>query len=379
MDTILLDTLSENHHGLSTYVQPGQSLDEALSSFYAKISTPVLTNLQLDFGKLATYDLYPNPLPDLFAGSQVVVVGRYHTGGAKDVTLTGDVNGESQTFNFPQQVFTDDSRSDVSSLVELPRLWATRKIGFLLNKIRLQGADQETIDQIVKLSIRYGIVTPYTSYLVTDPSPIGAENQARVAQQAFRDYNAQPTEAAGAGAVQKAAGEGGISQAEVAPGVSDISDQRIKIAGTHTFVFTDGKWIDTAFDPDKMKTQRIVFLSPDYFALAQSRPDIGAALAIGDKLIVVIDGKAYEITAEGSPSSPVGLPATLTPTVVSPTEPVNGTATPSPLAQIHSTAVPQPPATSGNTSIPVCPGAVLPVACLLGIWLIFKAGNLPVM
>ena len=80
VDTYLLDSLSEAHHGLSTYVQPGSSLDEALSGFYARISTPVLTNLKLDFGNLAVHDLYPNPLPDLFEGSQVVVVGRYREG-----------------------------------------------------------------------------------------------------------------------------------------------------------------------------------------------------------------------------------------------------------------------------------------------------------
>jgi len=375
VDTILLDTLSENHHGLSTYVQPDQSLDEALSGFYAKISTPVLTNLKLDFGKLATYDIYPNPMPDLFVGSQVLVVGRYQTGGTVDVTLTGDVNGESQTFNFAQQVFTADSRSDVSSLAELPRLWATRKIGYLLNKIRLQGADQETIDQIVKLSIRYGIVTPYTSYLVTEPMPIGAENQARVAQQALQDLNAQPTDASGAGAVQKAAGEGAISQAEVAPGLSDVSGQRIRTAGTHTFVFTDNKWIDTAYDPDKMKVQQVAFLSPDYFALAQSRPDVSAALAIGENVIAVIDGKAYEITAEGSPTGPVDLPSTLTATVASPTEPerVSGTPTPAPVAQVQNTVAPQATAASGNSTSPVCPGTALPVIGLVGIWLIFKA------
>ncbi len=374
VDTILLDTLSQNHHGLSTYVQPGQSLDEALSGFYAKISTPVLTNLKLNFGKLSAYDIYPNPLPDLFAGSQVVVVGRYPAGGAMDVTLTGDVNGNVQTFNFPQQVFTNDSRSDVSSLAELPRLWATRKIGYLLNKIRLQSADQETIDQIVKLSIRYGIVTPYTSYLVTEPMPIGAENQSRVAQQALKDLNAQPTDASGQGAVQKAAGEGAISQAEVAPGVSDVSGQRIRTAGSHTFVFTDNKWIDTAYDPDTMKPQQVAFLSPDYFALAQSRPDVGAALAIGDLVIVVVDGKAYEVTAEGSPSGPVDLPVTLTPTAaVTPVTPLTGTTTPVPVAQVQNTPVPQAPApASGNSSSPLCPAAALPVIGLLGTWLFFR-------
>jgi len=313
-----------------------------------------------------------------------VVVGRYPKGGAMDVTLTGEVNGDVQTFRFAQQVFTNDSRSDVSSLAELPRLWATRKIGYLLNQIRLKSADQETIDQIVKLSIRYGIVTPYTSYLVTEPMPIGAENQERVAQQALKDYNAQPTDASGAPAVQKAAGEGAISQADVAPGASDVSGQRIRTAGSHTFVFTENKWIDTAYDPDKMKAQQVAFLSPDYFALAQSRPDVGAALAIGDLIIVVVDGKAYEVTAEGSPSGPIDLPSTLTPTAaitptaaVTPAAPVTGTATPAPVAQVQNTPIPQAPApATGNSSSPMCPAAALPVIGLLGFWLFFKVRTL---
>jgi Ca-activated chloride channel family protein len=99
-----------------------------------------------------------------------------------DVTLTGEMEGETKTFEFPEQVFSPDSRGDSArggSLETLPRLWATRKIGHLLNRVRLEGADQETIDQIVKLSIRYGIVTPYTSYLVTEQQPLGAGGQKR--------------------------------------------------------------------------------------------------------------------------------------------------------------------------------------------------------
>ncbi|RME87432.1 MAG: VWA domain-containing protein, partial [Anaerolineae bacterium] len=81
VDTFLLDSLAEEHHGSSAYVLPDERLDETLSAFYAKISTPVLTDLELDFGNLPVYDLYPSPLPDLFAGSQIIVVGRYRKGG----------------------------------------------------------------------------------------------------------------------------------------------------------------------------------------------------------------------------------------------------------------------------------------------------------
>ena len=77
VDTYLLDSLAQAHHGATTYVLPEERLDETLSAFYEKISTPVLADLSLDFGEIGVYDLYPSPLPDLFSGSQIIVVGRY--------------------------------------------------------------------------------------------------------------------------------------------------------------------------------------------------------------------------------------------------------------------------------------------------------------
>ena len=112
VDTYLLDSLAQEHHGASFYVQPGERLDEALSTFYAKISTPVLTDLELDFGDVPVYDLYPSPLPDLFRGSQIVAVGRYRQGGETDVRLKGMVNGAEQVFVFEDQLFSQASNTD---------------------------------------------------------------------------------------------------------------------------------------------------------------------------------------------------------------------------------------------------------------------------
>ena len=254
VDTVLLDSLSQDNHGLSTYVQPGQALDEAVSGFYAKISTPVLTNMSLDFGSQSVYDLYPSPLPDLFAGSQVILTGRYRQAGAFDLTLSGQVNGQEQTFSFDGLNFSADDRADSGVLASLPRLWATRKIGYLLNQIRLNGPDQETIDQIVALSVRYGIVTPYTSYLVSESMPLGEEGINAAAEQAYSDLLAAPQETTGMDAVQQAAGVGGMSRADVAPSLAPAEEggsgeQTIRYAGSHTFILRDGVWIDTAYDP----------------------------------------------------------------------------------------------------------------------------------
>ncbi|NMB59881.1 MAG: VWA domain-containing protein [Chloroflexi bacterium] len=288
VDTLLLDSLSQNHHGASTYVKPEEDLDAVLSGFYEKISTPVLTDLELEFSGIRTYDVYPQPLPDLFQGSQLVVTGRYHEGGKADIRLKGKVNGESQTFRYDNMTFTEESPSIRGPESSLPRLWAARKIGSLLNSIRLEGVEKETVDQIVKLSIRYGIVTPYTSYLVTEPPALGAVEQERLSTQTFGEMKgAAAAPSFGADAVQKAEGQNRLAQSESAPAITSDASQIIKNVGARTFVLKDGVWTDTAYDPDTMTARKIKFLSDEYFNLSRSNPTIAACLALGTQVLVV--------------------------------------------------------------------------------------------
>ena len=278
------------------------------SQFLCAYQYPVLTNLALDFGDMSVYDIYPSPLPDLFADSQIVVVGRYRGGGAAEITLTGYVNDQKQTFTFADSRFVKDSLGSVDALSGLPRLWATRKVGYLLNQIRLKGPDQETIDQIVKLSIRYGIVTPYTSYLVTEPMALGAETQHELSQNAFQQALTAPTQVSGAGAVDKAAEQGQLARAEVAPSLPASAQQQVRTVGSRTFVLQQGIWTDTAFDPQAMTPLKVAFLSKDYFALAGIRPDLAAALALGDQVIVVMEDTAYQVVSAEESVPRIELP-----------------------------------------------------------------------
>ncbi|MCE5207702.1 MAG: VWA domain-containing protein [Chloroflexi bacterium] len=363
VDTFLLDSLSQEHHGLSSYVQPGEPLDEVLSGFFARISTPVLTNIELDFGDLAVYDVYPQPLPDLFAGVQVIVTGRYRKGGETDITLTGEVNGEKQTFAFEDQKFGKDTRSEDVTLSGLPRLWAARKIGYLLSQVRLHGPDQETIDQIVALSIRYGIVTEYTSYLVTEPSALGAAGQEDLARDAYQQSMAAPNVVSGQQAVEKADQEGQLAQAEIAPMVSGSGV--VKTVWSRTFLLSDGVWIDTAYDPDSMETRKAVFLSDEYFALAGSREDVAAALALGERVILVIDGQAYEIVTDGESSAGFTVPESVDPDPTSqPVQEEVDAPTPAP-AVMESPVVDDEPG-SGLVAAIIAAGAAILLG--LGVW-----------
>ncbi len=374
VDTFLLNSLARDHHGTSAYVLPGEHLDELLSAFYTKISTPVLTDLQLDFGELPVYDLYPSPLPDLFSGSQIVVVGRYRRNGQVDVTLEGTINGQTQSFHYPDQAFVETSDEETGALAALPRLWATRKIGYLLNEIRLQGANQELIDQIVRLSIRYGIVTPYTSYLVTEPMPLGEAGQNRIAEQAYEEIQSAPTApSSGQAAVEKAADQGLMAGAQAPNTPDEQAAGRVKIVGARTFVLSDQTWIDTAFDPDRMKTTKVAFLSEDYFALAQASPELAHAFALGQSVIALSGGIAYEVVPQDQAVGPVKLPpengsASQTPDP----EAVTPQPTQTPGAQVGPTSAVQPDSDQEeSTSSGLCPSALIPLG-MLAVWALSK-------
>ena len=305
VNTLLLDRLAQDHRGVSAYVRPGMDIEEEVSAFYAKISTPLLSDIALDFGEIHVEDTYPYPLPDLFAGTQLVLVGRYRQGGPTTVTLKGVINDRPQTFTYKGVTFSSRGGDDF-----IPRLWARRKIGYLLSQIRLHGESDEVIEEIVELSVRYGIITPYTSFLVDETADVLTERgrEAVVEKEVQKSIAATPAPAYGTEAVDRAAEEGTMRDANVA---GDTGSKQVKTVGDKTFVWHDDAWVDTTFDADKMMAARVGFGSDDYFELLAARPDWGRYFALGTRVIVVLDGTAYEVV-EGE-GDPLEIPTTAVP------------------------------------------------------------------
>src|SRR5437762_10554389 len=165
VNTNLLDKLSADNRGTSDYIEPQEDLEIKVSNFFARVNYPVMSDLKLDFGGVETDLIYPRTLGDLFKNSQLVIVGRYKNSvNTATIRLTGKVGNREETFTFAGQHFAAE-RGDNAFL---GRLWATRRVGYLLEQIRLNGENAEVKDEIVQLGTRYGIVTPYTSFLVTE-------------------------------------------------------------------------------------------------------------------------------------------------------------------------------------------------------------------
>ena len=317
VDTYLLDTITRDFSGTSSYVRPSERIDEEVASLYNKISSPVLTDVELDIDGVTVDSIYPKgALPDLFAGTQLTVVGRYR-GSADNMTiaLSGKVSGESQTFIYDGLSFR--ARAGGESFIA--RLWATRRIGDLLNTIRLNGENRELVDSIVNLSVRYGIITPYTSFLIDENDILTQRGRAEAASA----LNAQAAGGAtsGADAVGRADAFSGLAAAEAPaapmayptmtaqgtlapPGEAmdeeaafdDTPQNPIQTVGSKTFIWQDGVWTDTTFAPDTMQTEKVEFLSDAYFDLLAQYPALAEFFAIGERVIVVYEGTAYEVT-----------------------------------------------------------------------------------
>jgi Ca-activated chloride channel family protein len=174
VNATMLDQLAEKTRALSTYVRPAEDIENKVSGLYSKISHPVLTNLKLSAtNDIKFSEVYPPELPDLFHGGQLVVLGRYAGKGPAAIKLSGQVGKESKEFVY--ELTFPDKTTDEREFVE--HLWARRKVGFLLDQIRANGEKKELVSEVVTLAKKYGITTPYTSYLVVPDGAVPVVNR----------------------------------------------------------------------------------------------------------------------------------------------------------------------------------------------------------
>jgi len=195
----------------------------------------------------------------------------------------------------------------------IPRLWATKKIGYLLNEIRLHGEDKELVDEIINLSLEYGVMTHYTSFLVdldTDLERPGVITQLRRrARESLKTEGFYDT--TGVKAVGGAQATQNLQQAETI----QQDAQGVKVVGTKTFYNKDGVWVD--YDYKKQKTLDIAYASDAYFKLVGQNPTLGKYLALGENVTFCVGEKCFKIGHDGKTSiddDELVVPTTIKPT-----------------------------------------------------------------
>jgi len=306
VNTYLLDRLTERARGTTEYIRPGENIERAVGTLAAKVASPVLTDVTITAGSgIELYDVQPGNLPDLFAGDEMVVLGRYRgTGsGEQSVTVMGRRSGRQEEF---RTTFTDRSNDDARYIEQL---WAARKAGTLSREIRLHGQTKELMDALKQLALRYGILTEYTSYLVQEPS-IALRREAE--NRALQASAPAPVDQAGAAAVGKAARDRAMTETaqlqEVVVTVDGVALDEARRArsginptqrvGGRLFIMRDSTWTDLGHG-DSLRVVSIAPYSEAYFELLKALPDLRDPAALEPAVLVAGRRASIKIEARG--------------------------------------------------------------------------------
>jgi Ca-activated chloride channel homolog len=302
VNTYLLDRLTERARGVSEYVRPGGDIEQAVGSLAAKVSSPVLADLALRADGVELDDLQPQSLPDLFAGEELVVFGRYRGAGSgeQSVTMTGRRNGREERFSTAARL-GGGGGTEQSSNSYIPQLWAARKAGTLAREIRLRGSNPELVNELKRLALRYGILTEYTSYLVQEPGVVAVERD--------RWSRPAPQAQSGSGAVARSQAERALQSAfaldAVVVGTADsvAAGGRGKASltrrvGGRLFVWRDSVWTDIAHG-DSLRVVTVAPFSDAYFALLRALPELAKPATLEPAVLVTGRRVSIKIEAGG--------------------------------------------------------------------------------
>ncbi len=316
----LLDRLVRENRGTSDYVKQNEPLEAKISSLYAKLMNPVMTDLAVSFSNVKTTMTYPQTVPDLFDGDQIVLAGRYDRPGATSVVVTGRYQGKTRTFEYSANLA---DRSDKFSYAFIEQIWAARRIGFLLDEIQLRGRSEEVVDELVRLSKQYGIITPYTSFLADERTIL--DDHLTLRREAGDSVRALTESISGGAGQMHAKNRDALNTLQLAApaagpvqmyGMSTVAqyekDETQSVASVQNlanraFYRRGRQWIDSRIaDRDLEKLQReaqtVRQFSEDYFKLvAANSPSDNQILATqrpGEELLVELRGTVYRIVPE---------------------------------------------------------------------------------
>lgn len=299
VNTPFLDRLAMQNKGSSEYVRPEENIESKVSQLFSRISNPVLSNLKLSYGAVNTYDALPKDLPDFFKGSQLVLTGRYKNAGGTTLTLQGDINQEPKKYSWSTEFSGQNTNYDF-----IPRLWAQQKIGYLLNEIRIKGNNQELINEVIRLSKAYGIVTEYTSFLVRDD--VDLRKPASALQNELSDkVEESRKESKGSYAISQSRNLKKLQQNAPASESNTYYDAEgnqqtvtaVKYVSERAFFYKNGVWKD-ALPAKGLPVIKVKPYSDLYFALAGDK-GLSKILALGEKVEFVHQGHLIVMDDKG--------------------------------------------------------------------------------
>jgi Ca-activated chloride channel family protein len=317
VNTPLLDRIALETRGASTFVLPNEDVELKVGQVFKRLVGPVLAGPKLQvvdprkasgvvFGRVR--DLIPARLPDLFEGDQLVLLGQYAGDEPLTFTLDGDYFGKARTFSFN---FSLDKATTKNAFV--PRLWASRQIAALTDAIRDLGADsamaatnpkvKELVDEIVRLSKEFGILTEYTAFLAREGSDLSQPTF--LTTEALKNFDERALKTRSGYAAVNQEFNNGAQRAQscinLRNGYWDANMNRVAIStlqqvNDRAFYKRGNRWVDSALvDKADATPKKIVELGSEEFRqlayrlAAQNRQ---GCVALNGEILLNVDGES---------------------------------------------------------------------------------------
>jgi Ca-activated chloride channel homolog len=308
VNTWLLDKLAEESNGSSSYVQPNENIESVISALFIKISSPLLTDVKIKVNGVKIYDAYPQKLPDIFKGQRIMVTGRYSKTGKAEITLGGKENASRRSFDYSVNFAKRESDNKF-----IAKLWANRKVDFLLNKIRFEGENAELVQSVKNLGEEFGIITPYTSYLVQEQNDAVTNNvlaprasaQIKARKKAMDSRGINPgiydVLSGSFGKASASSGQRAVIASSARKSMMAEAEQDEDMLLTHknmagkAFSLKDGFWVEKGIDTTSTKIKNIKFMDKNYLKLLGRDKQIGKILSLGDQIIFQWEKVVYKI------------------------------------------------------------------------------------
>jgi Ca-activated chloride channel family protein len=316
VNTPLLNAVATESRAISTFVLPKEDVEAKVSQVFRRLSGPVLSDPKLTMldarGEVTTraiQEVMPVEINDLFEGDQLVLLGQYKSEQPLRFKLNGNYLGTPRSFEFKFEMNAATTRNSY-----VPRLWASRKIAYLIDQIRQMAADgssqpnprtKELVTEIVRLSTQFGILTEYTAFLATEGEMAGGRRPEATLRLAEAELDSKAAKIrSGAGAVSQEMNVNAQKSQATMNRANVFYDQemkRVEITNVQqiadrTFFRRNKQWIEAPLldrAKDLKADSEIEFGTTAFDQLVTRLVNEGrqGILALGSDLLLTLDGK----------------------------------------------------------------------------------------
>jgi Ca-activated chloride channel family protein len=324
VNTPLLEKVAYESRATTSFILPGEDVEVKVAAVFQKLRGPVLADPVLTPGPLCrglrrARELIPGRLADVFEGDQIVLLGQYIGESPLDFTLRGNYRGTLREFQFTLPVDQATTRNGF-----VPRLWASRKIGLLVDAIREQGGSsglptqtaagvdpktRELVDEIVRLSTEFGILTEYTAFLAQEGTDFSQKD--KVLSEAEKLFRGR--------AIQTRSGLSSVNQdlnnqlqksftcvnprnRYLDASMNEVTTSTVQQVGDLAFYKRRDRWVDSRLvaNPAEVTPEKTITFGSDEFRALASRLAVEGrqgSIALRGDILMLVDGRPVLIKA----------------------------------------------------------------------------------